>query len=172
MWEKFGEFDSAEELNRAALAQREEGDEVALKELAKENGIDEEDAEDFMDGVYDNLVTPLSAAVGKIQVESESLGLKGILGDWKDLIIGMCTDIPEMAVAVRRKGKDIAQCMAVLIAWAFANKVQVPDKIVSITKIKVNGKEETMRNPLYLGIPSRQQAREIIRQYYLGEDHK
>ena len=60
MFDKFGEFDSVEELNRAAAAQREEGDEEALFLLAKENGIDKEDAEDYMDvtaaldNVYDN----------------------------------------------------------------------------------------------------------------------
>ena len=40
MWDKFGEFDSAEELNRAAAAQKAEGDREALIMLAEENGID------------------------------------------------------------------------------------------------------------------------------------
>lgn len=35
MFEKFGEFDSAEELNRAALAQRNEGDAEAVRALAE-----------------------------------------------------------------------------------------------------------------------------------------
>ena len=79
MFEKFGEFDSVEELNRAAEAQRAEGDEKALVLLAEENGLDKEDAEDFMDGCIPVLATPLMAATGKIRVESESLGLKGVL---------------------------------------------------------------------------------------------
>ena len=45
MWDKFGEFDSAEELNRAAAAQKAEGDREALIMLAEENGIDRDDAE-------------------------------------------------------------------------------------------------------------------------------
>lgn len=40
MFDKFGEFDSFEEINKAAAGQKEEGDEAALKDLAKENGID------------------------------------------------------------------------------------------------------------------------------------
>ena len=44
MFDKFGEFDSVEELNRAAAAQKAEGDEQALVLLAQENGIDKEDA--------------------------------------------------------------------------------------------------------------------------------
>lgn len=47
MFDKFGEFDSAEELNKAAEGLKEEGDKESLIELAKENGIDPEDAEDY-----------------------------------------------------------------------------------------------------------------------------
>lgn len=66
MFEKFGEFDSVEELNRAAAAQKAEGDEEALVALAEENGIDKEDAEDYMDDCADELATPLMAAMGKL----------------------------------------------------------------------------------------------------------
>ena len=44
MFDKFGEFDSAEELNRAAAAQKKEGDYEAIYALAKEDGIDREEA--------------------------------------------------------------------------------------------------------------------------------
>ena len=48
LFPKFGEFDSYEEINRAAEAQLKEGDKEAIKLLAKENGLDEMDAEDYM----------------------------------------------------------------------------------------------------------------------------
>ena len=48
MFDTFGEFDSAEELNAAAAGQKAEGDTGALKELAEENGIDEDDVQDYM----------------------------------------------------------------------------------------------------------------------------
>lgn len=47
MFDKFGEFDSYEEINRAAKAQLEEGDLEAIKTIAEENGLDPEDAEDL-----------------------------------------------------------------------------------------------------------------------------
>ena len=47
MFEQFGEFDSAEEINRAAKAQLEEGDKEAIEGIAMENGLDQEDVEDF-----------------------------------------------------------------------------------------------------------------------------
>lgn len=40
MWDKFGEFDSWEEINRAAKAQLEEGDMDAVRAIAEENGIE------------------------------------------------------------------------------------------------------------------------------------
>ena len=40
MFEKYGEFDSAEEINEAVKAQLEEGDTDAILEIAMENGID------------------------------------------------------------------------------------------------------------------------------------
>ena len=46
MFDKFGEFDSVEELNRAAAGQKEQGDLEALISLAIENGLDKEDAEE------------------------------------------------------------------------------------------------------------------------------
>ena len=62
MFDKFGEFDSAEEINEAAAAQLEEGDIEAVYAIARENGIDREDAEDFIDGAVPELANPLMAA--------------------------------------------------------------------------------------------------------------
>ena len=46
MFEKFGEFDSCEEINRAAKAQLEEGDLEALTTIPVQKGLDPQDAED------------------------------------------------------------------------------------------------------------------------------
>lgn len=168
MFDKFGEFDSAEELNRAAAAQFKEGDEKAIYAIAEENGIDKEDADDFMDGLLNELVTVTTAAIGKLKIESEELELKAIMADWKDSIVEECIDSQELCIAVRRKGKSLNECMAKLLRFAFENKVQVSDKIVSATKVTHNGKEEPLRKPCYLGIPSRTDVKRIIREYYLG----
>ena len=62
MFDKFGEFDSVEELNEEARKLKEAGDEDRMKELCEENGIDIEDAEDDMDGCFEEL-TNTSLAV-------------------------------------------------------------------------------------------------------------
>lgn len=79
MYEKFGEFDSWEEVNRAARAQLEEGDLDAIKEIAKENGLDPEDVEDFCTGAIEELTTPTLAAIGKLDVEAKDLKIDGVL---------------------------------------------------------------------------------------------
>lgn len=105
MFERFGEFDSAEEINLTAEGLKTEGDMESLLVLAEENGIDKEDAKDYMDGCTEDLATPLMAAFGKLKVESEDLKLNGVLTDWKDNIIDMCTEDKNMQRAVRKKRK-------------------------------------------------------------------
>lgn len=166
MFEKFGEFDSVEELNRAAAAQKAEGDEEALILLAQENGIDKEEAEDYMDGAVDELANASMAAIGKLKIEAEHLKLDGVLVDWKEEIVRECIDSEGMARAVRRKGKHLCNCLATMLRFAFENKVQVSDAVVKATKVTHNGKEEPMCGPVYLGMPNRRQVREMARKYY------
>ena len=71
MFDKFGEFNSVEELNKAAEGLKKEGDMKSLFALAKENGIDKEDCEDYVAGDTEELVTPIMAALGRLQVEKE-----------------------------------------------------------------------------------------------------
>ena len=73
LFTKFGEFDSAEELNKTAAGLRAEGDIQGLQELAKENGIDPYEVEDYVDGMSDELATPITAALGRMRVELETL---------------------------------------------------------------------------------------------------
>ena len=166
MFDKFGEFDSVEELNRAAAAQKAEGDEQALVLLAQENGIDKEDAEDYMDGAVDELANTSMAAIGKLKVEAEQLKLDGVLVDWKEEIVKECIDDEKLARAVRRKGKRLRDCLATMLRFAFENKVQVSSEVVKVTKVTHNGKEEQMRGPVYLGMPNRRQVRQLARKYY------
>lgn len=169
MFEKFGEFDSCEELNRAAAAQLAEGDEEAILMLAEENGIDREDAEDYIDGCVSELATPLMAALGKLELEKKDLKIDGILDDWFSCAVELCRTEEDMTAAVRRKGKCLQDCMAALLRYAFENKKQVSDKIIKATKVTHNGKEEAMRGPVYLGVPNQAETKRIVREYYLGD---
>lgn len=172
LFKKFGEFDSCEELNRAAAAQLAEGDEEAILALAQENGIEKEDAEDYIDGIVPELATPLMAALGKLDEEKKDLGIDGVLDDWATCIVELCRSDEEMARAVRKRGKSLCGCMSVILRFAFENKRQVSPKIINDTKVINNGKEEPMRSPVYLGVPSQAETKRIVREYYLGGDSK
>lgn len=82
MFEKFGELNSAEEINRKAEELK--GDIDKLKQFAAENGLEEDDVNDYVDGVITELATPLTAAMGKIKAEKEELELHGVLEDWQN----------------------------------------------------------------------------------------
>ena len=170
MEHKFGVFDSTEELNRAAAAQKAEGDLEALIALALENGLEKEDAEDYMNGDIDKLATSFIAAFGKLKVETKYLQIEGVLCDWKDIIVSLCEENEDMQAAVMRKTKSLKECMAQLIRFSFENKVQVSEEIVKATKVTHNGREEPLRGPLYLGIPNRAEVKKIAMKYYLGNE--
>ena len=167
MFDKFGEFDSAEEINRAAAAQKAEGDDEAVMGIAMENGIDKEDAKDYLDGIVGELTTPLIAALGKLKAEKEDLKLAGVLSDWVDELNTMCTESPEFALAVRRKGKDLAGYMALTAESGYKNRAVVDRRIVERTSTikQIAGTHE-----FAMGIPDKKTRRELAREYYLGKE--
>lgn len=164
MFEKFGEFDSVEELNRAADAQLKDGDMEAVIAIALENGIDKEDAEEFIEGYAPELATPLMAAVGKLNIEAKELELVGVLEDWKESIVQICTEDEEFSKAVRKTGKKLANCMGELLKYSFNSKKQVSEIICKAAGLR-NGNR---KDPVYMGIPSKAEAKKIIRNYYVG----
>lgn len=167
MFERFGEFDSAEELNRAAAAQLAEGDLEAVFALAEENGIDREDAEDYVDGVIKELVTPLTAALGKLKIESEELKLGGVLVEWVDELRDMCLTKEEFVYAVRRKGKVLAKYLALTADYGYENRTVVDKKIVERTQ-KI--KNMVGSHGFAIGIPDKKTRRELALKYYMGQE--
>ncbi len=168
MFDKFGEFNTVEEINNVAADLKEKEKESELVSLALENGLDKEDAEDFYAGDIEELATVRTAAVGKLKVEAEDLELKGIVLDWKDSVVEMCMEDEQLCIAVRKKDKCLRDCMARLIRFAFENKVQISNKIVNATQVSVNGKVQPLRGPLYLGFPNKAEVKKIIKEYYVG----
>lgn len=161
MFDKFGEFDSADEMNRAAAAQRKEGDNEAILAIAEENGIDKEDAIDFIDGCVAAFVTPLMAAYGKLDIEAKELKPYEIMEDWLQYIKLRCAEEPEMAVAVKRKGKSLKGCIAALLEWSMKNQRPVDNEILKAVRINYK---------VTLGIPGMGRAKKIITEYYLGKE--
>lgn len=158
MFDRFGEFDSAEELNQAAAGQLAEGDIEALIVLAEENGIDKDEAQDYADGLVDELATPLMAAYGKLDIEAAELKPYEIMEDWLQYIKIRCSEEPKMAAAVRKKGKSLKGCIAELLKWSFKNQHDIDKDILKAAGITFK---------VTLGIPGMGRAKQIITEYYM-----
>lgn len=158
MFEKFGEFDSVEELNRAAEAQLQEGDLEALKALAEENGLTQEDVEDFIDGCTKVLATPLMAALGKLDVESRDLKLEGVLSEWKNHMEQLCMEDEEICMAVRKKRNCMSNFLGKVLKTAFGEKKKIDDRIV---------RAAGLNSPIYIGIPGKMKVQKLMKDYYL-----
>lgn len=158
MFEKFGEFDTVEELNAAAEGLKQEGDTESLIALAEENGLDKEDAQDYIDGCTQELANELMAAWGKLNVECNDLKPYEIMEDWVDYIKKKCTEEPKVARAVRSKRKSLKGCIAVLLKWSLKNAKPVDGDVMKAAGVNGSCK---------LGIPGMGTAKKMITEYYL-----
>lgn len=161
MFEKFGEFDSAEEINACAAGLKDEGDEESLFAMAEENGIDKADVEDYLDGCMDTLCNPMVAAIGKIEVEAKELKPQQIMVDWVSYINTQCVKDVNMAIAVRRKGKTLKDCIGAILKEAFAHQMQIDKDVIKAAGVKAG--------EVTLGMPGMARVNEIIKSYYLGK---
>lgn len=159
MFDKFGEFNSYEEINELAENLFNEGDTGSLKVMAKENGIQEEIVELYTKGEVPMLCDPMTAAIGKIEVEAAELKPKEIMEDWVEYLKGQCMEKEETALAVRRKGKSLKGCIGALLSWSFKNQQQIDKDIIKAAGVTANR--------VTIGIPGMGRAKQIIREYYL-----
>ncbi len=110
MFENFGEFDSAEELNLTASALREEGDMENLQVLARENGL--EIGAHFASGESE-LCNYFTAAIGKLQIEMQTIAEyeKDIPAEpIVEYLMSRC-DEEDLARKIRSKAKSLKGCM-------------------------------------------------------------
>ena len=163
MFDKFGEMNSSQEINELAENLFNENDIESLQAMAKENGIGQEYVEDYLKGNVFNLCDPLTAALGKLEVEKEELKPTHLMRDWVGYIEGQCLENDDMAAAVRKKGKSLRGCIAALLKYSFTDYVKVDPEIVKLSGIKAPGLKD-----IGFGVPGMGEAKQIIRNYYMG----
>ncbi|MCM1192915.1 MAG: hypothetical protein NC123_15595 [Butyrivibrio sp.] len=161
MYKRFGEFDSAAEINETAVNLRKEGDTESIRVLARENGIDEDIVDVFLEGDILYLCDAMSAAIGKIEVEAADMQAREIMADWAEYIKARCFEDEAMSHAVRSKEKSLKGCIGALLAWSFNHQIPVDEKIMKAAGVKAS--------KCTLGIPGIGTAKQIITEYYLGE---
>lgn len=159
LYEKFGEFDTFQEINELADNLFNEEDFDSIRVLAKENGIEQDFVEMFLEGEIPCLCDAMTAAIGKIEVEAKALKLKGLMLDWVEYVKVQCQENQILAYKVRNKGKSLAGCIGALLTEAFGNQWTVPKDILSSAKVSA-GK-------VTFGVPGMATARRIITEYYM-----
>lgn len=160
MFEKFGEMGTYEEINELAENLLKEGDKESVRALCKENGIDPEMAEAFIEGEINFVCDAMSAAIGKLDIEAAQLKTAEIMTDWIDYIKAQCMEKEEVAKAVRSKGKTLREAIAALLKWSFKNQVEVDRDIMKAAGVSAS--------KCTLGIPGQGTAKRLMNEYYLG----
>lgn len=160
MFDKFGEMGSAEQINKLAVNLLNEGSAKELRELAIENGIDPEMADAFLEGDIPVLCDPMTAAMGKIDVEMQQFKPKTeMLEDWGDLIKMMAADDEAFAINVRKKGKSLVTLFGEIMIHEMKNPVELDKNIVKAAGLEVN-------YPIKLAQAGTRTIRRLIRDYY------
>ena len=178
MFEKYGEFDSAQEINRKAEELFNGQDLDGIRCLAEENGIPADYASAYCEGDIPLLCDALTAAVGKLEMEEQEIVMVGVMEDWLNYIQAQCMESEQMAIAVRKKGRNLKDCLGKILLWSLTNQKKVDKGVLAsaeklIRDQNVNLKKYGME-PRYLqytsiGIPNMSTARQLIREYYLQE---
>lgn len=177
MYEKFGEFDSAEEINEKAEDLFNDGQLDDIYVLAAENGIEKEMAAAYISGELPELCDITDAAIGKISVEAADLGAEEIMEDWVDYIRTLAGRDPVVAGNVRKKGRTLKGCIASLLLWSIEHMEPVDKQILAEAKKQMTAKKIKPKVPGFqpafidrtaLGIPGMGRAMKMIRAYYAG----
>lgn len=164
MFDKFGEFDSYKEINELAENLFNEGDHGSIKAMAKENGIDGEIVDLYINGEIPELADAVTAALGKLDIECAEMKPKEIMEDWAEYIRSECMESDRMSAAVRRKGKSLKGCIAEILKWSFKNQQPVDKDIIKAADVTAGR--------VTMGIPGMGRAKRIIREYYTGGEDR
>ena len=160
MFDKFGEMESAAQINELAINLKNEGDRDSIKALAKENGISVEVANAFIDGIIPFLCDDMLAAVGKLEIESTEVKAEELIYDWSEYIKQRCMEDDSMSKAVRTKGKTFNGCIAHILKWSFDHQRPIDKEILKAAGVSA-GK-------VTFGIPGMATVKRLITEYYMG----
>ncbi|MDE6210108.1 MAG: hypothetical protein K2M73_10620 [Lachnospiraceae bacterium] len=167
MFEKYGYFETAEEINKKATELLAAGDKTGVMELAKENGIEEEIADIFCSGSgeIDYICDDETAAIGKIDIEVVELQPQEIFKDWVEYIKASILKDKNIAIAVRKKDKSLKECISKILLWSFKNSYDVDKDIIKAAQKENKNIPDNIR----LGIPGMGTVKKMIREYFLTD---
>lgn len=157
MFDKFGEFDSYEEINELAENLFNEGDYESIRVMAEENGLSEM-VDAYLNAEIPLLCDALDAALGKIDIECAELKPQEIMTDWVEYLRSQCLENELIAFQVRKKGKSLKGMIGALLKWSFGHQRQIDKDIIKAAGVSAGR--------VTLGIPGMGRAKQIIKDYY------
>lgn len=99
--------------------------------------------------------TELEVAIDKLDKEAKKLKVTGMLQDWTDMIAEMAAE--DIGIRQGIAANNLADVLGAVLKESFNKKEQVDKSIV---------KAAGLEDPIYIGIPSRREVKEIIRKAY------
>ena len=151
-------FDSAEELNRKAKELYDEGNIDGIRQLAKENGLDPEDVEDYLKYPEWDLATPTTFAIGKIEKECEGLEVFGAFETWKGYLLEAIINDPEFLAAVGKRDKTLIDAFAAVLKEEAKSRKAIDKRICKAAGIPENVQMSTR---------TKKDKIKILREYYM-----
>ena len=114
-------FKTVKELSDKAAELKSAGDMSELVKLAEANGLEKEDAEDYMDSddPEETLCNETMAAIAKLKLEEQDLHLESQLKDWKDFIVQMLTEYPIDHADGDRSAMEMPYLIRTSIYWTY-----------------------------------------------------
>lgn len=173
MYEGFGKM-HFDDLNAKAEELANAGDNDAVRQLAKENGLSEELADLYIGGESDYLCEDITdAALGRIDIEADDIGAEEIMGDWADYIRSLIIDRESVAFAVMDPKKSFIGCVGKLAVYSIIHAEPVPSEIIQAMKDSVSDEQlkklhmqKNHLNYTKIGMPGVGTAKRLIREYY------
>ena len=111
MYERYGNFDSAEEINACARKLVTEGRPEELEKLAEENGIPPILAGQYQRGETETFTDWVDAAIGKLEIEAGAHKDNYVpVRPVADYLKSLCIE-EQFARRVRRRTKSLKACM-------------------------------------------------------------
>lgn len=177
LYAKFGEFDSAAEINRKAEELFGAGNIDGLRELACENGIPDDFTEMYIGMEIETLCDDQTAAMGKIDMEVDEMEPVEIVSDWADYIRAQCMEDDFFCRQVRRRGKSLEGCIAQIAIWSLINAKPLPAAVIKAMEQAAKEHKKELEaagiQPQWIkytktGAPGSARTRQLIREYYMG----
>ena len=146
-------------LNRTAETLKNAKDLKGLKKLCKENGVDEEEAADYMEGYTASLFNSFILAAAKLKKERNALkDLPTALSLYTDEIINLALD-EVVAAGILRDDKNLVNALGLIVKEASRTRKTIPVEIAKAAGIPSN---------VPMGDVDRVTFVKIIKTYYTG----